>query len=196
MDQLTINRIKEAHPDLRARLLQDYINANNKLGKYVRLRFSYVYRSPTLQHQIFLQRPKVTDADSWQSIHNYGLAFDIVLLIDKDQNGTFEEVSWDMVKDFDLDKTPDWKEVTEYFLAQGYTNGFMKNGKKWDYPHFQMDFGYKWRDLKALIDKGTTIKDPRNVVFQRPCSFHPNQLFSVLFLDCQCSSIYFLPCRR
>ena len=159
MDQLTIDRINEAHPILRDRLLVHYKEANNLLGKNVRLRFSYVYRSPQLQHQIFLQRPKVTNADSWQSIHNYGLAFDVVLLIDKDNNGTFETVSWDMVKDFDLDTTPDWKEITQYFLSKGYTNGFISKGKKWDFPHFQMDFGFDWKTLKARVDKGITIVD-------------------------------------
>ena len=101
----------------------------------------------------------VSAGDSWQSIHNYGLAFDIVLLIDKDNNGTFETVSWDMVKDFDLDKTPDWSEITKYFLSKGYTNGFISNGKKWDFPHFQKDFGFHWSALKQRVDNGITIVD-------------------------------------
>jgi peptidoglycan L-alanyl-D-glutamate endopeptidase CwlK len=159
MDLITIDRILQAHPKIRKQLLEDYKAANNLLGKHVRLRFSYVYRSPKLQHEIFLQRPKVTKADAWQSIHNYGLAFDIVLLIDKDKNGSFESVSWDMVADFNLDKTPDWNEITKFFLSKGYTNGFISNGKKWDFPHFQKDFGYKWRDLKNLIDNGDIIED-------------------------------------
>lgn len=159
MDQITLDRIKKAHPKLRNELMAYYQEANNLLGKNVRLRFSYVYRSPEEQHAIFLQRPKVTKADAWQSIHNYGLAFDIVLLIDKDNNGTFETVSWDMVKDFDLDKTPDWSEITKYFLSKGYTNGFMSNGKKWDFPHFQKDYGFHWSALKQRVDNGITIVD-------------------------------------
>ena len=159
MDKLTIDRIAQAHPKIREQLLQDYKDANNLLGKNVRLRFSYVYRTPKEQREIFLKRPRVTKADAWQSIHNYGLAFDIVLLIDKDNNGTFETVSWDMVKDFDLDNTPDWSEVTKFFLSKGYTNGFISNGKKWDFPHFQKDFGFGWRELKNLIDKGQIIED-------------------------------------
>jgi peptidoglycan L-alanyl-D-glutamate endopeptidase CwlK len=165
MDAISIERIKEAHPKLRAKMLCDYNGANNVLGKYVRLRLSYVYRSPQLQHQIFLQRPRVTKADSWQSIHQYGLAFDIVLLIDKDKNGTFEAISYDMIKDFDLDKTPDWKEVTDYFLSKGYKNGFVTNGKKWDYPHFQYDYGHTWRTLKAKIDKGDSFKDANGITY-------------------------------
>lgn len=167
MDSLTIQRITQAHPKIREQLLQDYKDANNLLGKNVRLRFSYVYRTPKEQHEIFLKRPKVTKADAWQSIHNYGLAFDIVILIDKDNNGTFETVSWDMVKDFDLDKTPDWKEITQFFLSKGYTNGFISNGKKWDFPHFQKDFGHNWRSLKNLIDKGEIIEDSNGITYPK-----------------------------
>jgi peptidoglycan L-alanyl-D-glutamate endopeptidase CwlK len=167
MDKLTVDRISQAHPKIREQLLQDYKDANNLLGKYVRLRFSYVYRTPKEQREIFLKRPRVTKADAWQSIHNYGLAFDIVLLIDKDQNGTFETVSWDMVKDFDLDKTPDWSEITKFFLSKGYTNGFISNGKKWDFPHFQKDFGYKWNQLKNLIDNGNIIEDKNGITYPK-----------------------------
>lgn len=159
MDKITLDRINEAHPKIREQLLQDYKEANNLLGKNVRLRFSHVYRSPKLQHELFLQRPRVTKADAWQSIHQYGLAFDIVLLIDKDNNGTFESLSWDMVKDFDGDKTADWLEITKFFISRGYTNGFLSNGKRWDFPHFQKDFGYKWLQLKNKIDAGDTILD-------------------------------------
>lgn len=167
MDKITLDRIQESHPKIREELKQHYIEANNLLGKYVGLRFSYVYRSPKLQHEIFLQRPKVTNADAWQSIHQYGLAFDIVLLLDKDKNGTFEAVTYDMVKDFDLDNTPDWKEVTQYFLSKGYTNGFISKGKKWDYPHFQKDFGYNWGQLKNLIDNDDVINDDNGIVYPK-----------------------------
>jgi len=167
MDAITIDRIKQAHPKIREQLLQDYKDANNLLGKYVRLRFSYVYRSPKLQHEIFLQRPRVTKADAWQSIHQYGLAFDILLLLDKDKNGIFEEATYDMIKDFDLDKTPDWSEVTKFLLSKGYINGFISNGKKWDYPHFQKDFGYNWRQLKNLIDNGDIIEDDNGITYPK-----------------------------
>lgn len=183
MDLITIERILEAHPINREQLKQDYIGANNRLGKYVRLRFSYVYRSSAVQNELYKlgrtvvnpvgkskSKPMgniVTNAKGGESIHQSGLAFDIVLLIDKDKNGTFEEITYDMVKDFDLDTTPDWKEVTDYLLSKGYTNGFMKNGKKWDYPHFQKDFGYSWQELKAKIDKGDVIKDPNGIIYPK-----------------------------
>lgn len=154
MDTLSITRIKTLHPTIRKEVEQLYHQANNKLGKGVRLRLSYTYRTPEEQHKLFLQRPKVTNADSWQSIHNYGLAFDICLLYDKDGDGKFEEVSWDMKRDGDGDGISDWLEVTQVFVSAGYTNGFISNGKKWDFPHFQKDFSLSWKQMKSKIDKG------------------------------------------
>lgn len=158
MDKITIERIGQAHPKLRAELLQQYEEANNLLGKGIRLRFAYVYRSPELQHKLFTQRPKVTNADAWQSIHNYGLAFDIVLLYDNDGNGTFEEASWSMIKDFDKDSKADWMEVTNYFKSKGWEwGGDWKSFK--DAPHFQKDFGFDWKVLKQRVDRGITVVD-------------------------------------
>lgn len=165
MDEITLQRIKLAHPKIRVQLLQDYKDANNLLGKGCRLRFSHVYRSPKEQHEIFLKRPKVTNADVWQSIHNYGLAFDVVLLYDKDNNGTFEAVSWDTKFDGDKDGISDWLEITKLFTSRGYTNGFISNGKKWDLPHFQKDFGYKWKALKNMIDAENVIKDANGITY-------------------------------
>jgi len=158
MDNVTIDRIKTAHPKIREQLLQDYTNANNLLGKGVRLRFAYVYRSNAEQDALFNKRPKVTNAKGSQSIHNYGLAFDIVMLYDNDGNGTFEEASYSMIKDFDKDSKADWMEVTNYFKSKGYTwGGDWKSFK--DAPHFEMNFGHTWRTLKDLpkfTDNGLT----------------------------------------
>lgn len=158
MDDITLERINEAHPKIRQTLLQQYKEANNLLGKNVRLRFAYVYRSNALQDKLFKQVPKVTNAKGGQSIHNYGLAFDIVLLIDKDNNGTFESASWDTLKDFDGDKVADWMEIVKYFKGKGWTwGGDWKSFK--DAPHFEFNFGFDWRTLKARVDKGLIITD-------------------------------------
>jgi peptidoglycan L-alanyl-D-glutamate endopeptidase CwlK len=158
MDQISLIRIKTAHPEYRDELGALYNKANNVLGKNVRLRLAYVYRTPEEQHRLFLQRPKVTKADRWQSIHNYGLAFDIVLLIDKDDNGTFETATWDTIKDFDGDKIADWMEVVKVFKAAGWEWG--GDWKKFpDAPHFQKTNGFDWKVLKQRIDKGITIID-------------------------------------
>jgi len=150
MDQITLERIRKMHPKLRESLLSEYQEINSMLPKGVRLRFAYTYRTPQEQHAIFLQRPRVTKADSWQSIHNYGLAFDIVLLYDKDNNETFETASWEVNKY--------WKQVATYFKSKGWEwGGDWKNFK--DYPHFQKSYGCTWQELKHLIDNGNIISD-------------------------------------
>ena len=157
MDAITIEKIKLFHPKYRDMLLQQYTEANNLLGKGVRLRFAYVYRSPEEQHALFTKKPKVTQADSWKSIHQYAMAFDIVMLYDNDGNGTFEEASWSQVKDFDHDSIADWMEVTNYFKSKGW-----ECGRDWvsfkDAPHFQLKkpdgTSYHWQELKAKIDSG------------------------------------------
>ena len=111
MDQLTIDRIGFAHPKIREELKAHYIECNNLLPKGVRLRFAYTYRSPEEQTALFNQRPKVTNAKAWQSIHQYGLAFDYVILLDKDNNGSFESVLWDL-------KSPHHQKVINYFKSK------------------------------------------------------------------------------
>lgn len=150
MDKLTIERIKQAHPKLRDELASLYTQCNKLLPVGVRLRFSHVFRSPAEQRALFLQRPKVTNADSWQSIHNYGLAFDIVILYDKNGDGTFETASWDDNEHF--------KTVVNFFKSKGYEWG--GDWKKFpDKPHFQKSFGFDWKVLKQRIEKGITIID-------------------------------------
>ena len=161
-DELSILRANEAHPKIRKLLLEKYKEANNKLGKGCRLRLSYVYRSPEEQEELFKKRPVVTKSRAWQSIHQYSLAFDVVLLYDKDGDGKFEEVSWDMKRDGDKDGIADWIEITKVFVDAGFTNGFISKGKKWDFPHFQMDFGLDWRKMKAKIDKGDFTEEVQN----------------------------------
>src|SRR5690554_4599139 len=137
-DQLTLDRIEKAHPAIREELKEFYLEINKQLPKYVRLRLSHVYRTPEQQDALFAKRPKVTNAKAWQSIHNYGLAFDIVILFDKDKNGTFETASWKVDKHF--------KKVVDFFKSKGYEWGGSWKFK--DFPHFQKSFGYSWRELK------------------------------------------------
>lgn len=166
-DELTIERIKTFHPQFRQQLKTDYLTCNNTiLGKGVRLRFSHVFRSVQEQDKLYAKGITtdgriVTNAKGGQSIHNYGLAFDIVLLVDKDGNGSLESASWDIKKDFDGDKQSDWLEVANFFThKQRFTpyewGGDWKNFK--DYPHFQIK-GYDWRKLQKLVEQGYTIED-------------------------------------
>jgi len=147
MDKITLERIKTAHPKIREELLEQYKECNQMLPKGVRLRFAYVLRTDAEQHALFLQRPKVTNADAGQSIHNYGLAFDIVLLYDKDNNETFETASWEQNKY--------WMLVVAYFKSKGWEwGGDWKSFK--DAPHFQKAFEKGWRNFKVMPKiKGT-----------------------------------------
>jgi peptidoglycan L-alanyl-D-glutamate endopeptidase CwlK len=159
MDKLTIDRISQAHPKIREDLKQHYIECNNKLPNGVRLRFSYVYRSVKEQNILYNQKPKVTNAKGGQSIHNYGLAFDVVILVDKDNNGTFESIDWNT-------KSPHFKTVVAYFKSKGY-----EHGGDWktfrDYPHFQNAFGLSWQILKNRIDIGMSFKDENGITYPK-----------------------------
>lgn len=159
MDQLTIDRIEQAHPKIREDLKQHYIECNNLLPKGVRLRFAYVYRSIAEQNVLYNQRPKVTNAKGGQSIHNYGLAFDYVIMLDKDNNGTFETIEWDL-------KSPYHKVVVDYFQSKGYEwGGSWKSFK--DYPHFQKAFGHTWQSLKRKLDTGDSFKDVNGLTYPK-----------------------------
>ena len=150
MDAISIERIKTAHPKLRAELSKIYIEANGKLANS-RLRFAYVLRTFKEQTELFNKRPKVTNAKAGQSYHNYGLAVDIVLLYDSDGNGTYDKASWDVFKDWDKDGIADWQEVVKVFKKYGWEwGGEFKSFK--DLPHFQKTFGKSWQQLKALHD--------------------------------------------
>jgi peptidoglycan L-alanyl-D-glutamate endopeptidase CwlK len=159
MDKLTIDRIAQAHPKIREELKQYYIECNNKLPKGVRLRFAYVYRSIAEQNVLYNQRPKVTNAKGGQSIHNYSLAFDYVIMLDKDSNGTFETIEWNL-------KSPYHKVVVDFFKSKGYEwGGDWKNFK--DYPHFQKAFGHTWQSLKRKLDTGDIIKDANGLTYPK-----------------------------
>ena len=117
-----------------------------------------MYRSIKEQDALFNQRPKVTNARGGQSIHNYGLAFDVVILRDKDNNGTFESIDWDINSEY-------FKIVVAYFKSKGYEwGGDWKNFK--DYPHFQKSFGYTWQQLKKKVDSGDIIRVD-NIVYPK-----------------------------
>lgn len=157
LDKITDTRIDTAHPKVREELRKIYTEANNKLGK-ARLRFSHVLRTFKEQQALYDKHDGSTNAKAGQSFHNYGLAVDIVLLVDMDGNGSFETASWDRFKDWDKDTIPDWQEVVSVFKKYGWEYGGDWQGFK-DYPHFQKTFGYRWQDLLAMYNSKKLDKE-------------------------------------
>jgi peptidoglycan L-alanyl-D-glutamate endopeptidase CwlK len=152
-DQITLDRIEKLHPKIRKELKEQYLEINNKLAKGIRLRFAQGLRTIAEQDALYAQGrtksgPKVTNARGGKSVHNYGLAFDIVILYDLDGNGTFETASWDRTKDLDMNKKADWMEVVDYFKSKGWSWGGDWRSFK-DYPHFENTFGCSVTELQA-----------------------------------------------
>jgi peptidoglycan L-alanyl-D-glutamate endopeptidase CwlK len=157
-DQITLSRIKLLHPDLINEVNQIYDEICQALGDGVLCRFSHTLRTNKEQDILFAKRPKVTNAKGGQSYHNYGLAIDIVLLLDKDMNGTHETASWNTKLDFDKDGQSDWIEVVKIFKMYGWEWG--GDWKFVDAPHFQKTFGLSIKQLQTLTNNksGTNFK--------------------------------------
>lgn len=163
MDKITLDRIQLAHPLVRKSLLDIYKEICERLTKNVICRFSHTLRTFKEQEELYAQgRTRagnvVTYARGGQSYHNYGLAVDIVFLIDKDGNGTYETPSWDINTDWDKDGIADWKEVDYVFNMYGWKGLYKADGKRWDFPHFQNTLGYSIPDLIAMHKGGLVDK--------------------------------------
>jgi peptidoglycan L-alanyl-D-glutamate endopeptidase CwlK len=150
-DQKTIERIKLLHPKLRDEAAQIYDEICAALTGRAMCRFGFTLRTFAEQNEIYAQgRTKpghiVTKAKGGLSMHNYGLAIDIVLIIDG------KTASWDVKGDFDGDGKSDWMEVVTIFKQYGWEWG--GDWKFYDAPHFQKTFGYSVRQLLALHEAG------------------------------------------
>jgi peptidoglycan L-alanyl-D-glutamate endopeptidase CwlK len=150
-DQKTLDRIKLLHPKLRNEAGEIYDEICSALTGRAMCRFSFTLRTFAEQDALFAQgRTKpgsiVTKAKGGLSMHNYGLAIDIVLIIDG------KTASWDVKGDFDGDGKSDGMEVVTIFKQHGWEWG--GDWKFYDAPHFQKTFGKSVRDLLALHQAG------------------------------------------
>lgn len=153
MDKVTIDRISHLHPKLRDEATEIYQDICNELKGRAICRFAFTLRTIEEQDALYAQgRTKpgkiVTNAKGGQSMHNYGLAIDIVLLVDKNKDGTFESASWETNVDFDGDGKADWQEVVKVFKSYGW-----EWGGEWrftDMPHFQKTFGKSLKELQKM----------------------------------------------
>lgn len=156
-DKTTLKRIETAHPDVREELHCIYNEICKRVNsEFCQVRFSDVFRSLLKQDAKFAQgRTKPGAVVTWvrggYSFHNYGLAIDIVLLLDRDKNGSFESASWDTKSDENENGVAEWNEVVSIFKSYGWQWGIItRSGKHIDKPHFQKTFGFKASELKEL----------------------------------------------
>jgi peptidoglycan L-alanyl-D-glutamate endopeptidase CwlK len=161
-DQITLDRINLLHPKLKEDALKIYDEIVAALNGSAICRFAYTLRTFAEQDGLYAQGrtkagAKVTNARGGQSYHNYGLAIDIVLLVDKDKNGTYETASWDIKTDFDGDGKADWMEIVAIFKRYGFEAGI--DWKFVDAPHFQKSFGYSIKQLQDLFHSNKVDKN-------------------------------------
>lgn len=139
MDKPTKDRISQLYSLVRNEVTKIIEECDKALTGKAKARISQGLRTFEEQTKLFNQRPKVTNAKAGQSIHNYGLAIDIVLIIDQ------KEASWDTAKDWDNDKIADWYECVKIFAKNSW-----KWGENWktfkDIPHFEKR-GFTWKKL-------------------------------------------------
>lgn len=147
-DKITEQRIALLHPERRYEVAKIIELAEAKFPKNMAIRVVQGLRTFEEQTALFNKRPKVTNAKAGQSFHNYGLAIDFAILLDKDGNGSYGSISWDTASDLDKDGVIDWQEVVSEFEKAGW-----EWGGKWrtfkDLPHCQKTGGYTWQQLLA-----------------------------------------------
>jgi peptidoglycan L-alanyl-D-glutamate endopeptidase CwlK len=155
MDKITQERIAKLHPSVVAEVTKIVNECNSNLTGRAQVRISQGLRTDNEQNELYNQGrtkagKKVTNAKGGQSIHNYGLAVDIVLIIDG------KTASWVTAKDWDNDKVADWYECVKIFAKYGWDwGGNWKTFK--DLPHFEKK-GHTWRNLsKKAKDKNNYV---------------------------------------
>lgn len=154
IDPTTLKKIEALHPKIKTEAYQIYQDIVEALKGRVIVRFSQGLRTWAEQDQLYTigRRGKVgekivTNAKGGQSLHNFGLAVDIVLLKDTNGDGTFDSASWETNVDFDGDGKADWREVVDIFKMYGWEWGGDWRFK--DLPHFQKTFGNSVASLRA-----------------------------------------------
>lgn len=148
MDTPTKQRIEKLHPSVRDEMTKIVNECNLALTGKAKIRITQGLR--TIQEQDALYAigrtiigKKVTNANGGESVHNYGFAVDICLIIED------KIASWDTVKDWDNDKIADWYECVKIFAKHGWDWG--GNWKKFkDLPHFDKKGFNDWKKLAKL----------------------------------------------
>ena len=148
MDKYTAQRINKLHPNVREEVHKIIEECDKALTGKAKIRVTQALRTFKEQDDLYAigrTKPgkKVTNARGGQSIHNYGFAVDICLIIDG------KTASWDTAKDWDNDQVSDWYECVKIFAKYGWDWG--GNWKKFkDLPHFEKKGYNNWGKLAKL----------------------------------------------
>jgi peptidoglycan LD-endopeptidase CwlK len=159
MDNPTLLKILKLHPSVRDEVKKIIEECDKALTGKAKVRITQGLRTFKEQDGLYNlgrtvanpvgKTPKktlgniVTNAKGGQSIHNYGFAVDIVLIIDG------KVASWDTKKDWDQDKVSDWDECVKVFAKHGWEWG--GNWAKFkDMPHFDKKNFNNWKTLSKL----------------------------------------------
>lgn len=167
-DQITEDRVKKLHPAIRQEVADLIDQIERAMPVSMKIRVVQGLRTIDEQNNLYaigrtIPGKKVTNARGGKSYHNYGLAIDFAIMYDKDNNGSFETLSWDIFYDHDKNGSRDWMQVVDAFKAKGYGYGGDWVSLK-DFPHLEKTFGYKPSQLfdkynkKAFIAGTTYIK--------------------------------------
>ena len=138
-DQSSIDKLKLLHPSVRQSAIDAYNEACRITPVGIHPSITETYRSFERSDALYAQgRTKpgniVTNAKGGQSIHNYSLAFDFVMLI----NG---KMNWDV--------DANWMKVVSVFKKYGWEWGGDWKGSLKDYPHFQKTNGLTLKQIQA-----------------------------------------------
>ena len=152
MDTPTKNQIAKLHPLVRNEVTTIIQECDTALTGRAKVRVTQGLRTFAEQDALYQQGrttagKKVTNAKAGQSIHNYGFAVDICLIIDG------KIASWETTTDWDNDQIADWYECVKIFAKYGWEwGGNWKTFK--DLPHFDKRGLNKWQQLAKLkLDK-------------------------------------------
>jgi len=131
-------RLDSLHPKVRADFKQ-FIE-DSEAGLNITLRITQGLRTMDEQQTLYdLGRTKsgsiVTNAKPGSSYHNYGLAIDLVVMVDG-------KLDWN----YDMGK------LVPYAIKQQITWGGSWRKFK-DKPHFEKTFGINWRDMLSKYQK-------------------------------------------
>ncbi|MFY0483076.1 M15 family metallopeptidase [Flavobacterium sp. PLA-1-15] len=147
MDKPTKQRIAKLHPTIREEVTKIIAQCDKALTGKAKVRITHGLRTNAEQDNLYAQGrttpgKKITNAKGGQSIHNYGFAVDICLIIEG-------KASWDTAKDWDNDQIADWYECVKIFALHGWEwGGNWKTFK--DMPHFEKRIHNSWKKLSKL----------------------------------------------